>query len=264
VDVRQNTLVSDIIENEDAVTVLLAEDNEVNLMLARTIIKRVIPNVTLLEARNGKEALDYCKTKLPDLIFMDVQMPEMNGYQATMSIREIEPEGHHTPIIALTAGNVKSEREKCIEAGMDDFVVKPVVEKTIAVVLDKWLRFNQSNFFNRPEDIIENKAPHFDLDKIKLYIGDNEEILNEVIMLARSELIQSASILSEYICAENIKGLNQAGHKLYGMAVTAGLPYLAKFAGEFEHLEEFKKETVNELYTQTKTEIELLLQLMQA
>lgn len=261
-ELQQNIVASDIIENEDEVTILLAEDNEVNLMLARTIIRRSVPNVTLIEAKNGREALDQFKIKVPDLIFMDVQMPEMNGYQATMSIREIEAEGHHTPIIALTAGNVKSEREKCIEAGMDDFVVKPVVEKTIAVVLDKWLRFNQHNSVNKPGDLTENGTPHFDLDKIKLYVGDNEEIIKEVIALAKSELVQSASIITECIHTENIKGLNQAGHKLYGMAITAGLPYLAKFAGEFEHLSEFKKETVGELYLQTKAEIDLLLKLM--
>ena len=91
------------------------------------------------EAANGLECLAHCKAQLPDLILMDVQMPEMNGYEATQYIRN-ELELFNVPIIALTAGNVKGEKEKCILSGMNDFLSKPVLEEEIAQVFKKWLK----------------------------------------------------------------------------------------------------------------------------
>lgn len=119
-------------------TVLIAEDNAVNMLLAKTIIKRVAPNVILLLAENGYEAMEMCEAVTPDLIFMDVQMPVMNGYEATRGIRLMDKKVH-IPIIALTAGILKSERESCLEAGMDDVILKPFVEDTIAKVFYQWL-----------------------------------------------------------------------------------------------------------------------------
>ena len=121
----------------EQLTVLIAEDNAINMFLARTLVKRIAPNARILEAVDGTEAVHYCEQEQPDLVLMDVQMPEMNGYEAARRIRALH-HNKHIPIIALTAGNEKSEREKCLSAGMDDFVVKPVVEETIAAVFNKW------------------------------------------------------------------------------------------------------------------------------
>jgi len=79
--------------------------------------------------------------QMPDIILMDVQMPEMNGYEATSTIRQISDT--KVPIIAITAGNVKGEKEKCIEAGMDDFVVKPIREENITAIFDRWINQKQ-------------------------------------------------------------------------------------------------------------------------
>ncbi|WGQ07493.1 PAS domain S-box protein [Pedobacter gandavensis] len=121
------------------VKVLIAEDNLINMLLAKTIVKRIAPMAQIQEAANGLECLAHCKAELPDLILMDVQMPEMNGYEATQHIRN-EMELVHVPIIALTAGNVKGEKEKCILSGMNDFLSKPVLEDEIAQVFKKWLK----------------------------------------------------------------------------------------------------------------------------
>jgi CheY-like chemotaxis protein len=131
-------------ETSRHITILIAEDNAVNMLLARTILNRAAPNSRLIEATNGIEALQYCISEVPDVIFMDVQMPEMNGYEATEKIRQIKAMAK-VPIIALTAGNVQSEKERCLAAGMDDFVTKPVVEKTIQLMLKKWLDSTDSN-----------------------------------------------------------------------------------------------------------------------
>lgn len=120
-------------------TVLIVEDNKVNMLFARTIFKSVFPNGRILEAENGKLAVDIFQRETPDIIFMDMQMPEMNGLEATLAIREIENGKSKVPIIALTAGTVKGEKEKCIEAGMDDYVTKPFVKDTIVKVVQKYL-----------------------------------------------------------------------------------------------------------------------------
>jgi CheY-like chemotaxis protein len=119
-------------------TVLVAEDNPVNMMLIRSIVNKIAPDSSLIEVSNGLEAVEYCQTNTPDIVLMDIQMPEMNGYEATKAIRLLNKE-QNLPIVAITAGNVKGEKEKCLEAGMDDFVVKPIREENIIAVFDKWL-----------------------------------------------------------------------------------------------------------------------------
>ncbi|SDM85454.1 PAS domain S-box-containing protein [Pedobacter steynii] len=119
--------------------VLIAEDNLINMLLAKTIVRRIAPNAEIHEASNGLECLEYCKSKVPDIILMDVQMPEMNGYEAATYIRE-QLLLKELPIIALTAGNVKGEKEKCILAGMNDFLSKPVLEDEIAQAFRNWLK----------------------------------------------------------------------------------------------------------------------------
>ncbi|MCX6252352.1 MAG: response regulator [Bacteroidetes bacterium] len=120
--------------------IMIAEDNKINMMLASTIISYLLPGSSIIKANNGLEAVNlYCETK-PDFLFMDIQMPELNGYEATQEIRRIEMiSGNHIPIIALTAGTVKGEKERCRIAGMDDYVSKPVIEETIKRVLKTWL-----------------------------------------------------------------------------------------------------------------------------
>ena len=121
-----------------ALVILLVEDNAVNMLLAKTIIRRMIPNAVIHQAVNGYEALVFCESQLPDLIFMDIQMPVMNGYEATKKIRELEKDGH-IPIVALTAGTLKSEQERCFEAGVDDIITKPFVEESILQLVNKWI-----------------------------------------------------------------------------------------------------------------------------
>ncbi len=122
----------------DHVNVLIVEDNAINMLLAKTVIKRIAPNARLVEAQNGFEGLKAFETQKPDIVLMDIQMPVMNGYEATMKIRAGES-GGRVPIIALTASNLKGEKEICIEAGMDDLIVKPFVEESIAAAFKKWL-----------------------------------------------------------------------------------------------------------------------------
>lgn len=243
------------------IRILLAEDNPVNMLLAKTILRRVAPNAVIIESLNGYEALKACQTQLPDIIFMDVQMPEMNGYEATKMIRELQADVH-VPIIALTAGNLKGEKEKCLEAGMDDFVAKPFVEQNIISLFEKWIGEKEKKENPVPARTLNDISSHFNIETMKTYVGDDDEVLGEFLALTISELEKSYYALLEKAEARDFAGLKAVGHKLYGTAVTAGTLELASFARKIELLNEFNPETIAELLLQTQDEILLVKKLI--
>jgi CheY-like chemotaxis protein len=116
-----------------SLSILLAEDNLVNQRVAMTMLGKMGHRVTL--ATNGREALEQWRQSNFDLILMDVQMPEMTGLQATTQIRREEAIGAHVLIVAMTASAMSEERDRCLAAGMDDFISKPVSYKVIEQVI---------------------------------------------------------------------------------------------------------------------------------
>jgi PAS domain S-box-containing protein len=126
------------LKNYQKIKIMLVEDNKVNMLLLKTIIKNLFANVTIYEIPNGKVAVDQFETIHPDIIFMDIQMPIMNGYEATEIIRNLKS-GQNVPIIAITAGTEKEEKEKCIAAGMNDYIAKPIIKGIIEETFLKWV-----------------------------------------------------------------------------------------------------------------------------
>jgi two-component system, sensor histidine kinase and response regulator len=119
--------------------ILLAEDNSVNQKVAINVLQKRGHIVTL--AVNGREAVALASSKTFDLILMDIQMPEMDGYEATAAIREMEQTtGSHIPIIALTAHAMKSDEDRSIASGMDDFMAKPIHAKELIQKVEHFSR----------------------------------------------------------------------------------------------------------------------------
>ncbi|UFH35198.1 PAS domain S-box protein [Flavobacterium acetivorans] len=118
--------------------IMLVEDNKINMLLLKTIIKNLFSEATISEIQNGKDAVTQFENVLPDIIFMDIQMPIMNGYEATTAIRNIAS-GQKIPIIAITAGVEKEEKNKCLEAGMNDYISKPIKKGIIEEIINKWI-----------------------------------------------------------------------------------------------------------------------------
>ncbi|MBC5837786.1 PAS domain S-box protein [Flavobacterium muglaense] len=135
---KLNDVPSVLLDNKK---VLIVEDNKINMLLARTLVKRLMTNCTVFEAKDGNEGLEMYVKEKPDLILMDIQMPNKNGYEATYEIRELEAhgDGDKVPIIAVTAGILTGEKEKCFEAGMDDYLPKPIMMADLESTLLKWL-----------------------------------------------------------------------------------------------------------------------------
>jgi hypothetical protein len=123
-----------------SLSILLAEDNLVNQRVAMTMLGKMGHRITL--ATNGREALEQWRQNSFDLILMDVQMPEMTGLQATTQIRQEEGRGVHVTIVAMTASAMSEERDRCLAAGMDDFISKPVSYKVIEQMITD--RFSQT------------------------------------------------------------------------------------------------------------------------
>ena len=118
--------------------ILVAEDSPVNQLVAQSMLVRFGHRVDL--AANGIEAVEAVSRFPYDLVFMDVQMPDMDGYEATRAIRALQGEAKRVPIIAMTANAMKGDAESCLDAGMDDYLAKPVSLEAVAAVLRKWER----------------------------------------------------------------------------------------------------------------------------
>jgi CheY-like chemotaxis protein/HPt (histidine-containing phosphotransfer) domain-containing protein len=120
------------------VRVLLVEDNAVNQQVATAMLEQLGARVDV--AADGKEALEQVALLPYDLIFMDCEMPEMDGYAATAEIRRREDGGRRIPIVAMTAHAMEGDREQCLAAGMDDYITKPVSPAAIGAVVRRWVR----------------------------------------------------------------------------------------------------------------------------
>lgn len=210
--------------------VLIAEDNPTNMLLAKMSIKKIVPNVIIQEAQNGLEAFQYCQKECPSLVFMDIQMPLMNGLEAAKKILEL-PHCTGLPIIALSAGNVKGVRKKCIESGMVDFLPKPVVKDNIRRSFDKWLKREKSSTPVTDPDFplpgIQDRNPeHLNVEKIKECLGEDPVVIKEILELTLIELDETYPRFTSLIHQKNIRGLKEAGHKLKGASMIAGLDRL--------------------------------------
>jgi len=247
--------------NSQLYKILVAEDNMVNKLLAKTVIERILPNAIVYEVNNGLEAVNQYKLIKFDLILMDLQMPEMNGYQATQNIRLLEGKDLRIPIIALTAGNVVGEKEKCLAIGMDDFVAKPFVEKDLNDVFSKWLINKEID----PLTVIQKEYPiRFNQNKVKDFMENDLDTIKIILNLTIKE-IQSADDNFKKLISNpkpDLIAIKALGHKLYGTAAGTGLEILAVMARKIEWLEKADNKALKMLYKEVNKEIELSKELI--
>ena len=147
-ELSTHTLSPDEITHHRGLSVLLVEDNEVNSRLATVILHKAGHKV--LPAENGKIALQYLEDQIFDVILMDVQMPVMDGLTATKIIKA-HSQWHTIPVVAMTANAMKGDREKCLEAGMDDYVSKPLKKAELIEVIHRVTPKISSSETSEPE-----------------------------------------------------------------------------------------------------------------
>src|SRR5690606_13346889 len=154
----------------------------------------IAPDAEIFEAIDGLEAVEQYKIAEPDIILMDVQMPNLNGIEATKEIRKLQ-KNFHVPIVALTAGAMSDERERCLEAGMDDFMTKPIIKQTIANMFTKWIGAAPSATTTSSVD--EKPIDHIDRAWFDEYTSIDPSFKEEFVQLLIAELNDSSNKLKE-------------------------------------------------------------------
>jgi PAS domain S-box-containing protein len=248
---------------QDTITILIAEDGDINMLLAKTVVERIVPNAIIVEASNGNEAIEICKKALPDLVLMDIQMPILNGYEATQQIRQL-PGSSTIPIIALTAGIVKGEKEKCEAAGMNDFVSKPFVEDTLVTIFKRWLKpINTSS--DSPNYVLKEKEAslHLDLVQIRKYMGADDLLIQQFLSLTIVEIKKSIAAINQAISESDIRAIKSAIHKLKGTSLTASLSKLSAISSKFNEMEIFDAGQVRILFKELEAESLIVIDLLE-
>ncbi|WP_262152451.1 response regulator [Chryseobacterium foetidum] len=210
--------------------VLLVDDNPVNMVLNNRLMKSLIPDVQLTEAVNGLEALEECMQKDFSIILMDVQMPVMNGIEATQKIRHL-PGYENVPIIGVTAGNVLGEKEKCLESGMNDFLPKPLRQADLLEMLKKYIGIEKDR------DVIAEIVPEefINTEMLREQIGDDENFKKIFLDLVIKELTQTKDDIGVAAAEKDATAAKMILHKLKGTAGTAGLFRLSESALHWEN-----------------------------
>jgi PAS domain S-box-containing protein len=212
-------------------SILIVEDNAANMLLMKSYFNNIIPGVRLLEAENGEIALRLFKEFKPKLVITDIQMPKLNGYELTTRIRNLTF-GKQVPIIAITAGILNGEREKCLELGMNDYLSKPVLQETLRHVLEKWLAedLEKYSLVLRTEP---NVFKHVN-ERLARILEIKLEDANEIIEVAKESLKETSIELDTYINQEDLSAIKHSAHKVRGTALMFGFPILYKAAFEVE------------------------------
>ncbi len=200
-------------EKRNPLHILLVEDNAVNQKLALRMLEK--QGYTVFIAGNGKEAVEAYRKGRFDLILMDVHMPEMDGFEATASIRMLEKEtGRHTPIIAMTALAIQGDRERCLEAGMDGYVSKPIRSKELFEAIDNLI---SSSSESRGENLEKPCTDDvFHMSEALSRIDGDVEFFKELIQIFLENYSEQLTMIQDAVGRGDSKVLERAAHTLKG------------------------------------------------
>ncbi len=215
---------------------LLAEDVKANQLVASSFLQQ--QGMTVDIAADGRKALELWSSGTYDIIFMDCQMPEMDGFQASVEIRKRE-NGSHTPIVALTANILEKDRRRCIDAGMDDYVAKPFSRNELSAAIERWLPIeniiretdtsvSQSPLVhnNRSSSINSGK-----LDEMREMMGEDFDQLIPAVTESIDTLLKEFTAAIE---SSDRKGMQRLSHSIKSASANVGAQQLSAMATKFE------------------------------
>lgn len=222
--------------SENRRLILLAEDNLVNQRLAQLQINKL--GYALHIVSNGQEALDAINTQLYAAVLMDCQMPVMDGFEATARIRqEAHPGAAHLPIIAMTANAMQGDRERCLAAGMDDYISKPITVEHLSSVLDKWVGAPMPITTAATVQAVP-EAQLIDFALLDDYFGDDPETLAEVFELFKSSTVALMEKLQAASECHDGAAVMALGHEGKGSCGNLGMVSMARICIDLENAAE--------------------------
>lgn len=228
------------------VSVLLVDDNLANLQLASELLRGL--NTQVVQASNGKQAIDACNDNEFDVIFMDIQMPGMDGMEATRHIRALEQGKRRTPIIALTAHTITEQKAELLIAGMDDCISKPVNEAQLAHIINRW-----ASLSGKKEVVIQIEEKNHNLNvreplptqdltgsvdiQLCLKLANNKPALaRDMLSMLLSGLENEKHQINAALENSAFEELGELIHRLYGSSCYCGVPRLKHISGLLDKL----------------------------
>jgi two-component system, sensor histidine kinase and response regulator len=229
--------VNEIVESN--AFILVVEDNEVNQQVIVGQFKRLGYEVDL--AVNGLEALKALENRSYGIIFMDCQMPEMDGYETAKAIRVREGSKRHTPIIAMTANVVGGDHDKCLQAGMDDYISKPFKREVLKRMLDQWLdpAYQLSANVNQVSKFTLDNSLPVNVDYLMDAADNDQEMLKRIIKVYITRTTEQLDQLQSAVERSNADEIYKIAHKGLGGSLSCGMMAIAP---SFFHLEQIGKE----------------------
>ena len=217
--------------------ILLVDDSEINLQVASELLSRARVYVDL--ARNGQEAVDAVKSKHFDCVLMDIQMPVMDGYTATSTIRSLA--GHEAlPILAMTANVLPADRAKAVEAGVNDHVPKPIDPQELYAKLLRWIEpgdrvpFESGSETEESTPELPQQLPGIVLSDGMKRVGGNSKLYVKLLLDLRANYANAAETIKALYGGGDRDGASQLAHKLRGIANNLGATDVGQYAERLE------------------------------
>jgi two-component system sensor histidine kinase/response regulator len=205
--------------------ILLAEDNPTNQLVAARLLEKM--GFSVVAVANGEEALRALETMPFDLVMMDVQMPVMDGFDATRSIRSPQSRvrNHRVPVIAMTAHALKGDRERCLAAGMDDYVSKPINLQDVAAAIGRWIapspaRVSAAVAAGAGEPVPD--PPVFDRGALVARLMGDEDLVRSIVGCFLDDTPRQILSLREHVSAGDVASAGARAHSLQGAAANVG------------------------------------------
>ena len=254
------------------INILVVDDNDINLQVAKEILDLTSANITT--AYNGLQALDAVAQKSFDIILSDIQMPEMDGYELARRLKQSKTM-QSTPLIAMTAHALEGAKDLCMEAGMDDYISKPIESHQLFTVVDKWVRDKveernsqykkASDQDDRPREvgIFDLNEKTVDIKSALRRINNNETILKNVFLSFYSHYKDAPGRITELANNSKYFDAERYAHTIKGLAGTIGAEQLSLSALALEDLfkdgSNFEEEDFSELLEVFKSELSKIL-----
>lgn len=253
-DTRAQEAESEEHRNRPSASVLVVDDNPANLQLASELLRGL--NTNVVQASSGKEALDICAKQHFDVIFMDIQMPGMDGIETTRRLRATESGGRRTPIIALTAHSMTEQKYELLVAGMDDCVSKPVSEAQLAHIVNRWVvQGGKKEVVVTPQElhnsITQPRMPAIadltdDVTSVDilacLRLANNKpKLARDMLVMLLQNLEAERNEINTAFEQEDFSRLEELVHRLYGSCCYCGVPRLKKISGLLDKLLQAKQ-----------------------